>query len=662
GVVGLEGIDGKLVEFMRKKGLHAENAEMLPKGGGWLIAEFGGDSPQAAEDAARHACERLRRHPNAPAMAVYADKRQQARVWEVREAALGATANVPGQPLTWPGWEDASVAPERLGAYLREFRALLDRFGYDCSLYGHFGDGCVHCRIDFDLFGAQGVDRYKAFTKAAADLVVSHGGSLSGEHGDGQSRGPLLERMFGGRLVAAFRDFKAIWDPAGLMNPGKLVDSQPQDANLRLGPDFQPRERETAFAFAADRGSFVRASLRCVGVGTCRRTEGEGVMCPSFMATLEEKHSTRGRARLLFEMIHGGAIDDGWRSDEVHDALDLCLACKGCKKDCPVNVDMATYKAEFHSHYYKGRPRPREAYGMGLIAWWARAAALMPTVANFALSAPGLSRAAKWAGGIAPQRSMPRFARQTFSRGFRRRGPKGGGPRVVLFPDTFTDHFDPHILWAAAEVLERAGLRVDIPRRRVCCGRPLYAWGMLDLARRQLGGLLDALADDIRQDVPLVVLEPACLSTLKDELQELFPKDERARRLGQLAQSLPDFLDKREGWRAPRLRGSALFHPHCHQRAVLGLEGERRVMAAMGLDCRVPETGCCGMAGSFGFEEKHYSVSMACAERVLLPAVREAGLGTFVIADGFSCREQIRQATAHHPMHVAEVLRLASGR
>ena len=658
GVVGLEGIDRRLIASMRKKGLHAGDVDLLPDGDGWLLAEFGAASPEEAEDNARRAMDALRKSNQPPAMCLYADRMRQSRVWEIRESGLGATANVPGEPLTWPGWEDAAVHPSKVGGYLRDFRALLDRYGYDCALYGHFGDGCVHVRIDFDFATAKGVETYRRFTAEAADLVVSHGGSLSGEHGDGQSRGELLDRMYGPRLVEAFREFKAIWDPQGAMNPGKVVDPYPRDSNLAYGPDFQPPPKETEFAFTMDGGSFNRAAIRCVGVGKCRRLAG-GVMCPSFMATREEKHSTRGRARLLFEMVHGGPIDDGWRSEQVHDALDLCLACKGCKHDCPVNVDMATYKAEFHRHYYQGRPRPREAWALGLIHYWARAADLAPGLADRFVQAPGVSAAVRWAANIAPARALPSF-KPSFRRAFRQRRRRVTGRRVILFPDTFNDHFHPDTLWAAVAVLERAGYAVDIPGRWLCCGRPLYVWGWIDRARSQLAAILDTLEDDIKAGIPVVGLEPACLGTFKDEMQELFPDDDRAHRLGRQSFMLEDFL-RAEGVAPPRLSGRALVQAHCYRKSVLGLDGLEATLADMGLETEILDSGCCGMAGSFGFEARHYGVSMACAERVLLPAVRAARRGTFVIADGYSCREQIIQATGREALHPAELLRLAGG-
>jgi FAD/FMN-containing dehydrogenase/Fe-S oxidoreductase len=656
GVIGLEGIDDKLIHYMQVKNLHADDARALPEGGGWLVAEYGADSPEQAEAVACAAMERLGRVANPPSMKLYTDKAEQARIWEIRESGLGATANVPGQPLTWPGWEDAAVAPANAGKYLREFRALLTRFGYDCSLYGHFGDGCIHCRIDFDMQTRNGINKYLAFTDAAADLVIKHGGSLSGEHGDGQARGPLLEKMFGPRLMEAMREFKSIWDPQWAMNPGKVILPFARDDNLRLGMDFHPDDRPTRLAFPEDGGDFNRTTMRCVGVGACRRTGGNGVMCPSFMATHEEKHSTRGRARLLFEMVHGGAIGTGWKQPAVWEALDLCLCCKGCKGDCPVNVDMASYKAEFASHWFEGKVRPREAYALGLIPWWARAASMAPGVANALMSAA--EPLVKKAGNIARERRLPRFAPRTFSAGFR---PGGEGTRVLLFPDTFTEHFHPHVGDAAVAVLRRAGCQVAIPEKRLCCGRPLFAWGWLDRARGWLGEVLATLEPDIRAGTPVVMLEPACASTFKDELQRLFPGDARAQALGRQTFMLADFLGSREGWTPPRLSGRALLHPHCYERAHLGTGHLETILGQMGLATEQPRTGCCGMAGSFGFEAPHYAVAQACGERVLLPAVRAAGQGTFLVADGFSCREMIGQSTGRHAMHLAEVLALAEG-
>ncbi len=651
GPVACEGIDDLLVEFLRKKSKGPEAADLLPDGKGWLLVEYGGADDAEARAKAEAAMARLR-----PADAMlYADPAKQAEVWEIRESGLAATAWVPDMPATWPGWEDSAVPPDKVGAYLRDFRAKLDEYGYGCSLYGHFGDGCIHVRIDFDLETRAGIDKYKRFISEMTDVVLSYGGSLSGEHGDGQSRAELLPRMYGPELVEAMRRFKRAWDPEDKMNPGKVVAPYPVDAHLRLGESFRPQAPKTEFAYPVE-GNFVGAAMRCVGVGKCRRqSPKDGVMCPSYQATREEKHSTRGRARLLFEMVHGGPIADGWKSDAVHEALDLCLACKGCKKDCPVDVDMATYKAEFHSHYYKGRLRPRVAYSMGLIHWWSRAAAWAPRLANAATQTPGLSTLAKKVAGVHPERSLPRFAPLTLQQRWARRGSRNfGGPKVALFPDTFNNHFYADTGMNGVQVLEAAGYHVVMPTKPVCCGRPLYAWGMLDLARRNLENLMALFAPYAAQGVPIVGLEPACLTTMVDELPALFPDDERARAIAGQAVFFSDLLARTEGWRPPRVEGKAMVHPHCYHHAVLGLAEERELMRRMGLDFEMSKAGCCGMAGSFGFEHEHYDVSVKCAEQGLLPRLREHP--ETVVANGFACREQIRQTGGREALHVADLL------
>jgi FAD/FMN-containing dehydrogenase/Fe-S oxidoreductase len=672
--IGLEGLDDRLISFVHKKGLHPEGVAMLPAGGGWLLVEFGGESQDEADARARRMAGALRQRAGAPAIRLLESPQEARQTWQVREAALGATAFVPGMPDAWEGWEDAAVPPARLGGYLRDFRELVDRHGYGCTLYGHFGQGCIHTRIDFDLYSRAGIDHYLAFIDQAADLVVRYGGSLSGEHGDGQSRAALLPKMFGAELVGAFAEFKALWDPEGKMNPGKVVDAYRPDENLRLGVDYRPWEPPTHLHFADDQGSFARAALRCVGVGKCRRLASDGgVMCPSYMATREEKHSTRGRARLLFEMLERDAIGHrGWHDESVKEALDLCLACKGCKRDCPVNVDMASYKAEFLHHYYAGRLRPRSAYAFGLIFWWARLASPLAPVANFVARAPGLAALAKAAAGMAPERRIPPFARRTFKDWWRARergrgrgrGRRPAGPRGIRWPDTFNNFFHPATAQAAVEVLEAAGRRVVVPEAPLCCGRPLYDYGMLRLARRQLLQILDALREEIRAGTPLVGLEPSCLAVFRDELGQQLPHDEDARRLARQSFLLSEYLEREApGWQPPRLAGrrrKALVQAHCHHHAVAKLNAEKAVLGKLGLDFELLDAGCCGMAGSFGFEKgERYEVSVRCGERALLPAVRQAAADTLIVADGFSCREQIAQGTARRGLHLAQVLQLA---
>jgi FAD/FMN-containing dehydrogenase/Fe-S oxidoreductase len=660
GPIGLEGIDDRLVADMKKTGLHAAYLELLPAGGGWLLVEFGGASQDEADGKARRLIDAMDGGSQPPAMKLYADQGEAEMIWEVRKSALAATARVPGSPDTWEGWEDSAVPPERVGDYLRQMRALYDRYGYHGALYGHFGQGCIHTRITFDLVTAGGIQKFRAFLDDAADLVLSFGGSLSGEHGDGQARAELLPKMFGPELVEAFREFKTLWDPQGKMNPHKLVDPYRITENLRLGAGYRPAKVETAFRYPDDDGSLARATLRCVGVGECRRQHG-GTMCPSYRVTQEEMHSTRGRARLLFEMLEGDPVTGGWRDEAVKESLDLCLACKGCRSDCPMKVDMATYKAEFLSHYYAGKLRPRHAYAFGLIHWWARAASRAPRLANFVTHAPGLAALAKAAAGMAPRRRVPAFAGETFTRWFARRAavPSAGeAPAVLLWPDTFTNYFQPEVGRAAVEVLEAAGFRVTLPRVPLCCGRPLYDHGMLDLAKRQLRQILAALRPELDAGTPIVGLEPSCLAVFRDELGNLLPQDEDARRLGKQSFLLSELLSRPvPAGKLPRLRRRALLHGHCHHKAVVGMEAEERVLRAAGVDLQPLDGGCCGMAGSFGFAPgEPYRISVAAGELALLPAVRAAPPGTLIVADGFSCREQIAQQTARRGLHLAQVL------
>ena len=658
GPIGVEGIDRKLVQYLSRKHIRKEDVALLPEGDGWLLVEFGGDTRDEAIEKARKLEARFETNSDAPKIKVFAEEREQKKIWEIRESGLSATAHVPGMRESWPGWEDSAVSVEKLGSYLREFRGLLDRFGYDCALYGHFGQGCVHCRIDFDLFTRPGVDNYLAFVNEAADLVVRFGGSLSGEHGDGQSRAALLGKMYGEELVEAFREFKSIWDPDWKMNPGKVVQPYRIDENLRLGADYAPLAVKTHFQFPHEDGSFAKATLRCVGVGKCRRTDGE-TMCPSYRVTLEEKHTTRGRARMLFEMMNGDETARGWDNPDVKDALDLCLVCKGCKSECPVHVDMATYKAEFLAHYYEHHRRPMSAIAMGLIRMWARVASFVPRLANAAFRLPILGTILKRIAGIAVQRKMPVFAQKTFKDWFfGNNHHRHEGKPVMLWADTFNDHFHPEVAQAAVRVLEASGHRVLVPQASICCGRPLYDYGMLDRAKRTLQEVLDALRPTIRAGIPIVGLEPSCISVFRDELLELFPRDEDAKRLSASSFLLSEYLND-TGWQPPRLDRRAVVHGHCHQKSVLRFEAATSLLAKAGLDCEVLDSGCCGLAGSFGYEERHYEISRAIGERVLLPAVRKADEGTLVVTDGFSCRQQIEDFTGRRALHVAEVLDMA---
>lgn len=661
--IALEGIDQALVDNMVKKGMNRTDLDCLPAGHGWLIAEFGAETAAEADARAQEMIDGVvNRAEQRPSSNLIDDRRQERQVWELRESGLAATARVPGEEDTWEGWEDSAVQPERLGDYLRGLEGLYKKYGYHGSLYGHFGQGCVHTRINFDLVTARGIARFRAFMQDAADLVLAHGGSLSGEHGDGQARAELLPKMFGDELVQAFREFKRIWDPDLKMNPHKVVDPYRMDENLRLGVHYRPPAASTVFQFPADEGSFARATLRCVGVGECRRTHFDEVgesMCPSYLVTREEQHSTRGRARLLFEMLQGDPLTRGWRDESVRAALDLCLACKGCKSDCPVGVDMATYKAEFLSHYYQGRLRPLSAYSLGLIYWWARVASHAPRLVNAVLRTRGVSRLAKLLAGVSGERELPAFAAQTFKRWLASQPvPAAGGRKVILWADTFNNHFHPDTLRSAQRVLEDAGFSVATPRASLCCGRPLYDYGMLDTAKGLLRQVLQELREDIAAGTPVVGVEPTCVAVFRDELGNLFPHDQDARRLRSQVFTLTEFLHQ-EGYTPPTLGRRAVVHGHCHEKAIVGLDGERAMLDALGMDYELLASGCCGMAGSFGFERDHYDLSVAVGERALLPAVRALDDETLIITNGFSCREQVAQLTGRTALTTADVLAMA---
>ena len=672
GPSALEGIDHRLVELERNESLADEAIAELPRGESWLMAQFSGDDQDAVDRAAQGLVDELRRRDDPPTTKVLDRPLSEQQLWEAREAGLGATAYPPLASPTHPGWEDAAVAPDRLGDYLRDYTDLLRRHGLgETAVYGHFGQGCVHCRIPFDLGTAGGVAEFRSFLVEAAHLVASYDGSLSGEHGDGQARGELLPIMFGERIVAAFGELKALFDPGEKMNPGKVVHPRRLDADLRQGSDYRPWEPETFFDYPDDSHRFSAAISRCVGIGHCRGEES-GVMCPSYRATREEEHSTRGRSRVLFEMMRGEVITDGWRSTEVRDALDLCLACKGCRSDCPVDVDMATYKAEFLSHHYAGRAwrRPLAHWSMGWLPLWARLAtrtAPLARLVNRVTATPGLDRLVKKAGGVAEQREIPAFAEEPFSAWFARRGtqiPAAPHPRgrVLLWPDTFTDAFHPAIARAAVTVLEDAGFEVTVPDGEVCCGLTWISTGQLPIATRVLRRTLEVLRPALRDGTPVLVLEPSCAAVFRSDLPELLHGDEDAHRLAAQTYTLAELLaQKAPDWRpATQLDRRAVMQPHCHQHAVLGTDADRTVAAAAGVDLEVLDAGCCGLAGNFGFEDGHYDVSMACAEDKLLPALRDTDPGTLVIADGYSCRTQIEQSDVERtPVHLAEVLAAA---
>jgi len=651
----LEAFDHALVDFAREKKIPAIN--LLPDGRAFLIAEVGGGDSDEAGDRGNALMERARRIPGCAAL-MLTDARERNAVWALRGSGLGASAFIKGRPRTWPGAEDTAVAPARLGSYLRRLVRLLDRRGLlAASYYGHFGEGCVHCRINFDFMTTRGIANFRATMFDLADLVAEFGGSLSGEHGDGIARSELLPKIFGADLIDAFGEFKRIFDPDGLMNPGVIVAPEPIDSHLRVSPLASAPPLPTHFDFSAENG-LAGAAMKCVGIGKCRKLDG-GTMCPSYMATRDETHSTRGRAHLLFEALTTGA--HGFDDPALGDALDLCLSCKACKTECPAGVDMAAYKAEFLANHYQMARRPLSSIFFGRIADIAKAASHTPRLAR-ALSSGAMAHIARRALGIHRERRLPGFAPRSFASFMRGRTPANpDGPEVVLFPDTFTNFFEPAVALAALRLLERAGQRVIVPATPICCGRPMYDQGMLDRARRVVGAAAATLAPYARRGVPIVGLEPSCILTFRDELPALFPAEPDSAVLARGTMTFGEFVASQPEMQMPSaLDADVLLHGHCHQKALVGLGNETALLGRIGnVRLSVPGSGCCGMAGAFGYDERHYEVSRLIGERVLFPAVRARAPGTVVVADGFACRNQIRQFCPDvRPIHLAQLLEL----
>jgi FAD/FMN-containing dehydrogenase/Fe-S oxidoreductase len=673
--VALEGLDSRMVDVVRTRRGPAAVPD-LPRGGGWLFAETAGDTL----DQARAAAHKLVADGGCLDSAVITGPTA-AALWRIREDGAGLGGRTPAGAPAWPGWEDSAVPPESLPAYLRELEALMAAHRVDGLLYGHFGDGCIHVRIDFPLRDRPSVLR--SFTQDAARLAASYGGSASGEHGDGRARGELLPAMYSATAIGLFGAVKQLFDPANLLNPGVIVDPAPLDADLRV-PLAAPLRRGLGFGYASDGGDFSAAVHRCTGVGKCRadNTASGGVMCPSYLATRDEKDSTRGRARVLQELANGSLVSSGWQSPEVAEALDLCLACKGCSTDCPAGVDMATYKAEALYQRYRGKLRPASHYALGWLPRWAALASRTrwaSALANAALRFGPAAAVAKRAGGIDQRRELPVFALQSFRRWFAGRAQAGdrrvqagderaagptSGPAarkpVLLWVDTFTNAFAPHVGQAAVQVLEDAGYQVRITNRNICCGLTWISTGQLDGAKRQLKRTLDELGPALDAGTPVVGLEPSCTAALRSDAAELLPHDPRAEALHTAVKTLAELLSATDGWTPPDLSDvTGVAQPHCHQHAVLGWDADQALLAAAGATVKAVG-GCCGLAGNFGVERGHYDVSVAVAETALLPAVRAAVSqtpgGATVLADGFSCRTQLDQLADVQGIHLAELL------
>ncbi|MDO8121720.1 FAD-binding and (Fe-S)-binding domain-containing protein [Isoptericola sp. b490] len=652
--LAVEGLDARLVEVVRR---HQGAVPELPPGAGWLMVEMGGTTPAEALERARAAAADAR----TTAVRVLPPGPEASAMWRIRADGAGLAGRTPSGAQAWPGWEDAAVPPERLGEYLRAFEALMARHGVDGLPYGHFGDGCVHVRLDLPLTSTDDVPGFRAFLEESAELVVAHGGSLSGEHGDGRARSELLTTMYSEQAIALFAAVKDLFDPADVLNPGVVVRPAPVDGELRR-PHAAPLPRRSGFAFAHDGGDLTTAVHRCVGVGKCRADTSAtgGFMCPSYLATRDEKDSTRGRARVLQEMANGALVTTGWRAPEVREVLDLCLSCKACSADCPAGVDMAAYKAEVLHRAYRRRRRPMNHYALGWLPRWTRLVdrLRLAPLANLLLGVRPLGRAVLRLGGMDQRRTIPRFATTSFRRGWRAdRDAQSGGRPVVLWADSFSDGFDPDVPQAMVDVLQAAGYRVIVPEQDACCGLTWISTGQLDGARRRLSHLLEVLGPFAVNGVPIVGVEPSCTAVLRSDLLELVPQDPRAAAVAAATRTLSELLTADEEWTAPRLDGlQVVAQPHCHQHSVMGYEADLALLAATGAQVTTV-AGCCGLAGNFGMEKGHYEVSVAVAEHALLPALRDAPEGAVLLADGFSCRTQAEQLGGVRGVHLAQLLR-----
>lgn len=655
----VEGIDEAIVDTMRlRRG--ADSVQGMPKGKAFLYVDLDGDRPEdVAADAAR-LLDRLKAGGRLVDGRAVPDPHERAMLWRVREDGAGLSSRPASGGESWPGWEDSAVAPERLADYLADFRRHLDEHGLTGIMYGHFGAGCMHIRITYDLRTDAGRKVYRDFTAAAAELVVRHGGSLSGEHGDGRARSEFLPIMYSPSVLTAFEAYRGIWDGSGLLNPGSITQPDPIDANLALAgiPD---REWQTHFtlspvdAEAAGTDPWVHAVQGCIGVGRCRADSG-GVMCPSFRATGDEKDSTRGRARVLQDMVRGArSVDEGWGSDDVRAALDLCLACKACSHDCPAGVDMATYKAEFYSHYYASRRRPMSHFSLGRLPRLLKLTARISPLVNAVLATP-LGRVAARIGGVTTERTLPRFAsRRTLRKELARFDGTAGPAGVVLFVDSFTKGFRPEVAGAAARVAADTGRHVTC-ETEACCGLTWISTGQLDTAKKALSKAVSKLDDGT--DTPIVVVEPSCAAALKKEAPELLATEAAERvsaRVRSFAEAVKEWADG--GWRPPTVPPAVTVQTHCHEYSTFGAAVQRRALAALGVADVVEATGCCGVAGNFGFEADHHDISMKVAQQALAPALERTGPGTPVLADGFSCAMQVRQLDPdRQSLHLAELI------
>lgn len=665
--IAMEGLDWNIVGGLNDRNLRQQEVALLPSGKAWLLVELAANSLNNLDDKTRAFCAAMQSDDLVNSVLAVSDTRDVAALWSIREQGASATALAlnPEDPDPVVGWEDTAVDPYQLGNYLRELYALVDRYGYQTSLYGHFGDGCIHARMTFDTRTAAGVEQWRRFSQEIASLVVKFGGSLSGEHGDGQAKAEFLPIMFGERLVGAFEQFKAIWDPTGNMNPRKVVNPYRMDENLRYGPDYQTPAVESTLQFVDDAAGFGRSTERCIGMGKCR--SASGAMCPSYQATSEERYSTRGRARLFHELVRGEIITDGWQDPAIADSLEHCLSCKACKTSCPTQVDIAAYKAEFmHRHYSKGKRRPFNHYIFGYIGNWLPKAARVPALLNL-LSITPINSLAKKILGFSSDKSLPLISKQNFATWAKTNASTSNehfymhgnttNPTVVLWADTLTAHYSPHLLIDTVSILNRCQFQVAIAKSHFCCGRPLYEYGLLTRAQKQANFILDDFYPNLPNNADVIVLEPSCLSVFKDELIKLHPNDNRALTLAKKTQSLAQFLLGKD-IKPSRKLDKGLIHFHCHDKSLHTHKADNEWLHSCFDEIAEPEAGCCGMAGTFGMQSRTRHIAEKLLNRHLKPALDAANSHTYVVSNGYSCRNQLAGATQKKVYHPVEIIDL----
>lgn len=661
--IAMEGLDWAIVGGLIDRQLRLDEVALLPQGKAWLLVELADNNIETLKRRCTQFEIAMQSSPRVLSVLPVNDAAMVVDFWTIREQGASATSMSlnPQDPDPIVGWEDTAVDPMQLGDYLREFSALVKRYGYSTSLYGHFGDGCIHARITFDTRTEKGVCDFRAFSQEIAKLVVRFGGSLSGEHGDGQAKAEFLPIMFGEELMHAFERFKSAWDPQQRMNPGKVVNAFRMDENLRLGPDYQPDSVPTTLHFHEDVGGFSQSTERCIGMGKCR--SANGAMCPSYQATGEERYSTRGRAHLLHELIRGELIQKGFADNDIADSMEHCLSCKACKSECPTQVDIAAYKSEFMSKYFATVRRPIDHYPLAHIG------NLLPKMARLSRLSNLLQRGPtgylmKRLLNIHQDSTLPSLATESFSEWVRNSCDQSDSSfyyfgnqsdtRVVLWIDTVNDHYRPQLLKSAINVLTRTGHRVAVAKDHFCCGRPLYEYGYLEQAAKQIANILDHFHDKLPASAEVVVLEPSCLSVFKDELQRICPDDLRAANLHARTTTLSGFLTNNNIKPARRLK-SGILHLHCHDKSAQP-SADQSLMTQCFEQMIEPEAGCCGMAGTYGIKQKTRHIGQWLFNRQLGPEIKNTNSETVVVANGFSCAKQIGDNTGTQTLHPVQVL------